>query len=140
MQNKPLWEIVELPKITDRRGNLSFMEGGRHIPFEMKRMYFLYDVPADAERGAHGHKDLEQLIIAISGSFDIVLDNGFVKETFTLRRPWQGLYVPPGTWRDLKNFSGGAVCVVLASDFYKESDYFREYDDFLNFVKNTSLR
>lgn len=135
MITNPMWKLVNLPKITDARGNLSFIEGGnRHVPFDIKRVYYLYDVPADADRGAHGHKDLQQLIIAISGSFEVVLDNGYVKETFQLRRPWQGLYIPAGTWRDLINFSSGAVSVVLASEYYEEADYFRDYGDFIDYI------
>lgn len=123
--------LIDLPVITDPRGNLTFIECNRHIPFEIKRVYYLYDVPGGAERAGHGHKKLEQLVIAMSGSFDIVLDDGFQKKRFHLNRSYQGLYVCPMIWRDIDNFSGGSVCMVLASDFYNEDDYFREYKDFL---------
>jgi len=126
---------IDLPKISDCRGNLTFIEGGSHIPFEIKRIYYLYDVPGGAERGAHGHKKLEQLIIAASGSFDIVLDDGYNKETYHMNRSYYGLYVAPGMWRDITNISSGAVCLVLASEHYDETDYIREYDDFLKQVK-----
>ncbi len=137
MYREPSWKRIDLPRISDRRGNLSFIEGGdgRHVPFDIKRVYYLYDVPADAMRGAHGHKNLQQLMIAISGSFEVTLDNGYVKESFQLRKPWEGLYIPPGTWRDLNNFSAGAVSLVLASDYYDEADYFREYQDFINYIR-----
>lgn len=124
--------IIDLPKITDVRGNLTFVEGGRHIPFEIKRTYFLYDVPGGAERGGHAHKDLHQLIIAMSGAFDIVLDDGKEKKRYHLNRSYFGLYVCPMVWREMDNFSSGAVCLVLASNFYDEADYFRDYDEFLN--------
>ena len=127
-------KIIELPKISDQRGNLTFLEGGTHVPFDIKRVYYLYDVPGGSERGAHGHKELEQLMIAMSGSFDVTLDDGNSKRRFSLNRPYYGLYVPPMTWRELDNFSSGSVCMVLASDVYDESDYFREYSDFISAV------
>ncbi len=123
--------IIELPKINDHRGNLTFIESQRHVPFEIKRTYYLYDVPGGAPRAAHGHKALHQLMIAMSGSFDVTLDDGYEKRLFHLNRSYYGLYIPPMMWRDLDNFSSGAVCMVLASDFYDENDYFRDYDDFL---------
>lgn len=123
--------IIELPRINDHRGNLTFIESERHIPFEIKRTYYLYDVPGGASRAAHGHKALHQLMIAMSGSFDVTLDDGYEKRVFHLNRSYYGLYIPPMTWRDLDNFSSGAVCMVLASDFYDESDYFRDYHRFL---------
>ena len=123
--------IIELPKISDHRGNLTFVENGRQIPFDIKRVYYLYDVPGGSSRAAHGHKELHQLMIAMSGSFDITLDDGFNKKKFHLNRSYYGLYIPPMIWRDLDNFSSGSVCMVLASDFYDESDYFRNYDDFI---------
>jgi hypothetical protein len=128
-------KLIELPKIADSRGNLSFVEGGRHIPFDIKRVYYLYDVPGGAERGGHAHKDLHQLIIAMSGSFDITLDDGREKKTFHLARSYYGLYVCPMIWREMDNFSSGAVCLVLASNQYDEADYYREYDEFLKNVK-----
>ena len=123
--------IIELPKITERRGNLTFIEGGRHVPFEIRRVYYLYDVPGGAERGGHAHKALHQLIIAMSGSFDVILDDGHEKKRFHLNRSYYGLYVCPMIWRELDNFSSGSVCVVLASNLYDESDYFRDYNPFL---------
>lgn len=124
--------IISLPKISDPRGNLTFVEGGHHVPFDIKRVYYLYDVPGGAERGGHAHKDLHQLIIAMSGAFDIVLDDGREKKRFHLNRSYFGLYVCPMIWREMDNFSSGAVCLVLASNYYAESDYFRNYDDFKN--------
>jgi len=123
--------IIELPKITDPRGNLTFIEGGRHIPFDIKRVYYLYDVPGGAERGGHAHKALNQLIIAMSGSFDVVLDDGHAKKRFHLNRSYYGLYVCPMLWRELDNFSSGSVCMVLASNIYEESDYYRDYNEYL---------
>jgi dTDP-4-dehydrorhamnose 3,5-epimerase-like enzyme len=123
--------IIDLPKITDPRGNLSFIEGGNHIPFDIKRVYYLYDVPGGAERGGHAHKALNQLIIAMSGSFDVVLDDGNGKKRFHLNRSYYGLYVCPMIWRELDNFSSGSVCMVLASNFYDEEDYYRSYPEFL---------
>lgn len=123
--------IVELPKIQDHRGNLTFIEANRHVPFEIKRVYYLYDVPGGAARAAHGHKTLHQLMIAMSGSLDVTLDDGKEKKVFHLNRSYYGLYIPPMMWRDLDNFSSGAVCMVLASDYFDENDYFRRYEDFL---------
>lgn len=123
--------LIELPKLSDKRGHLSFIENHRHIPFEMKRIYYLYDVPLNEERGGHAHKELHQLIIAIAGSFNIVLDDGNEKKIFHLSKPFEGLYVSPMIWREILNFSQGAVCLVLASDFYDEEDYYRNYQDFL---------
>lgn len=122
--------IVDLPKISDPRGNLSFIEGGRHIPFEIQRVYYLYDVPGGSDRGSHAHKNLHQFIIAMSGSFDVVLDDGRRKHRFHLNRSHYGLYVCPMMWRDLDNFSSGAVCMVLASAHYDEADYIRDYKQF----------
>lgn len=124
-------ELIELPKITDPRGNLTFIEGMRHIPFEIRRVYYTYDVPGGADRGGHAHKALHQLIIAMSGSFDVTLDDGRNKKKFHLNRSYQGLYVCPMTWRDLDNFSSGSVCMVLASNLYEASDYYRDYNEFL---------
>jgi hypothetical protein len=123
--------LVNLPKIADPRGNLTFIEGKRHVPFEIRRVYYLYDVPGGASRAAHGHRRLEQLIIAMSGSFDVTLDDGNQKKKFHLNRSYFGLYVAPMMWRDLDNFSSGSVCMVLASAEYDESDYFRDYGGFL---------
>ncbi|HEY6897978.1 MAG TPA: FdtA/QdtA family cupin domain-containing protein [Rhodocyclaceae bacterium] len=127
--------IVELPKIHDHRGNLTFIEAERHVPFDFKRTYYLYDIPAGAARAAHAHKGLHQLMIALSGSFDVGLDDGVEKNKFHLNRPYRGLYIPPMIWRDLDNFSSGAVCMVIASDYYDEADYFRCYDEFLAAVR-----
>lgn len=127
--------ILELPRIGDPRGNLTFVEGGKHIPFDIRRVYYLYDVPGGAERGGHAHKALHQLIIAMSGSFDIHLDDGYVKKTIHMNRSYNGLYVCPMMWREIDNFSSGAVCMVLASDYYDEQDYYRNYDIFINDVK-----
>jgi dTDP-4-dehydrorhamnose 3,5-epimerase-like enzyme len=123
--------IIDLPKISDPRGNLTFIEGGRHVPFAIKRVYYLYDVPGGAERGAHGHRDLQQLIVAMSGSFDVVLDDGFEKKTFHMNRSYYGLYVSSMMWREITNVSSGAVLMVLASDYYDAADYFRDYEKFL---------
>jgi dTDP-4-dehydrorhamnose 3,5-epimerase-like enzyme len=112
--------IIELPKISDPRGNLTFVEGGRHVPFDFKRVYYLYDVPGGAERGGHAHKALRQLIIAMSGSFDIHLDDGHEKKTVHMNRSYYGLYVCPMIWREIDNFSSGAVCMVLASNYFDE--------------------
>lgn len=131
---------LELPKIEDRRGNLSFIESGKHIAFDIKRIYYLYDVPDGAERGGHAHKALHQLIIALSGSFDILLDDGHSKKLITLDRGNQGLYVCPMIWREITNFTSGAVCLVLASDYYDESDYYRNYESFLADLPYGGLR
>ena len=129
-------KIIQLPKINDQRGNLTFIEADRHIPFDIRRVYYLYDFPGGSSRAAHGHKKLHQLMIAMSGSFDVTLDDGSEKKTFHLNRSYFGLYIPPMMWRDLDNFSSGAVCMVLASEYYDELDYFREYGDFLQAVKD----
>ncbi len=126
--------IIELSKHhSERKGNLSVVQNGDTIPFDVKRIYYLYDVPGGESRGAHAHKQLEQLIIAASGSFRVTLDDGEVKRSFLLNRPYQGLYVKPGIWRDLDDFSSGAVCMVLASEVYQVEDYIRDYSDFLKF-------
>jgi len=126
-----LCKLVNLPKITDPRGNLTFIEGNKHIPFDIKRVYYLYDVPGGAERGGHAHKALHQLIIAISGSFDILLDDGHATQRFHLNRSYIGLYVCPMIWRKLDNFSSGSVCMVLASNLYDPDDYYRDRQEFL---------
>lgn len=123
--------IIDLPKIHDPRGNLTFIESGNPIPFDIQRVYYLYDVPGGAERGGHAHKELHQLIIAMSGSFDVLLDDGKNKKRVHLNRSYNGLYVCPMIWRELDNFSSGSVCMVLASNKYSEDDYFRDYAEFM---------
>lgn len=127
--------IIELPKISDPRGNLSFIEGSQHIPFDIKRVYYLYDVPGGSHRGSHAHKNLPQFIVAISGSFDVLLNDGYDKKRFHLNRPFLGLYVCPMMWRELDNFSSGAVCLVLSSKNFSEADYIRDYQEFLTKIK-----
>ena len=122
--------IMDLPKVADARGNLTFIEENRHIPFAIKRVYYLYDVPGGESRGGHAHKTLQQFIIAASGSFDVILDDGSKKKRFHLNRSYYGLYVPNMIWRELDNFSSGSVCLVLASDLYKAEDYIRDYEVF----------
>lgn len=124
-------KIIDLPKIQDPRGNLTFIEGGHHIPFDIQRVYYLYDVPGGAERGGHAHKGLHQLIIAMSGSFDVLLDDGKDKKRVHLNRSYSGLYVCPMIWREIDNFSSGSVCMVIASNRYDEEDYYREYGAFM---------
>ena len=122
--------LVKLPKITDSRGSLTFVESGNHIPFEIKRVYYIYDVPGNTRRGGHGHRELEQFVVAMHGSLDVVLDDGYAKKRLQLNRPHEGLYVYPMVWREI-NFSPGAICMVLASAPYDESDYYRDYNTFL---------
>jgi dTDP-4-dehydrorhamnose 3,5-epimerase-like enzyme len=122
--------IVNIPKIEDPRGNLSVIEK-EVVPFEIKRVYYLYDVPAGAERGGHAHIKLQQFLVALSGSFDVILNNGKQEKTVTLNKPYEGLLITNGIWRELKNFSSGSVCLVVASDVFDEEDYIRNFDDFL---------
>ena len=129
---------IELPKISDPRGNLTFIENGRHVPFDVKRIFYLYDVPGGAWRAGHALKTCHQFIIAASGSFDVILDDGAQRQRHHLNRSYYGLYVPPLIWREIDNFSSGSVCLVLASEFYSEQDYFRDYGQFLNVVKTQS--
>ena len=128
--------IVELDKHhSDRKGNLTVVQNGETLPFDVKRVYYIYDVPGGESRGAHAHRELEQLIVAASGSFTVTLDDGNYKRSFFLNRPYQGLYVKPGLWRDLVDFSSGAVAMVLASAVYKKEDYIRDYSEFVEFRK-----
>lgn len=129
--NVDLCQIIDLPKIHDPRGNLTFIEANNHIPFDIRRVYYLYDVPGGSERGGHAHKELHQLIIAMSGSFDVLLDDGKEKKRVHLSRSYYGLYVCPMIWRELDNFSSGSVCMVLASNKYDEADYYRDYSEFI---------
>lgn len=132
MNNK----IIELPKITDPRGNLTVAEANKNVPFEIKRTYWVYDVPGGECRGGHAHKQCLEFIVAVSGSFHVTLDNGKEKTTYLLNHPWQGLLVDTGVWRTLDDFSSGAVCMVLASEKFEEEDYIREYDDYLKYMEN----
>ena len=125
--------VIEIDKHHHEKGNLSVIENGKTIPFGVKRVYYLYDVPGGESRGGHAHKELQQLIVAVSGSFDVKLDDGKQKRTYTINRPYQGLLVVPGIWRELDNFSSGSVCLVLASTEYSAEDYIREYDKFIEY-------
>ena len=127
--------IIDFPKIPDPRGNLSFVEGEKHIPFEIKRIFYLYDVPGGEARAGHANIKLQQVIIAMSGSFDVILDDGFEKKKFHMNRSYYGLYIPGMIWRDIDNFSSGAVCTVLASDYYDPDDYYRDYGIFKKVIR-----
>lgn len=128
-------KLIQLPKILDTRGNLTFIEGVKHIPFEIKRVFYLYDVPGGASRAGHALKTCHQFLIAISGSFDVTLDDGAEKKRYHLNRSYYGLYIPPLIWREIDNFSSGSVCIALASGPYDEADYLREYEDFLQAIR-----
>lgn len=128
-------KIIELPKIADPRGNLTVCEGNHNVPFEVKRVYWTYDVPGGGRRGGHAHKVIYEFLVATSGSFHVTLDNGKERKTYMLNHPWEGLLIFPGVWRTLEDFSSGAVCMVMASDHYEESDYVRDYDEYLQMVK-----
>lgn len=128
-------KLVELPKISDPRGNLTFIESGKHITFDIKRVFYLYDVPGGAERAGHALKTCQQFLIAMSGSFDVVLDDGYERKRFHLNRSYTGIYIAPMIWRELDNFSSGSVCMALASTFYDASDYYRGYEEFLVSVR-----
>lgn len=125
-------ELISIPKIEDNRGNLSVIEHDV-VPFEIKRVYYLYDVPSGAERGGHSHKEQKEFLIALSGSFDVILNDGTEKKTVTLNKPFEGLLINPGIWRELNNFSSGSVCLVIASAVFDESDYIRAFEDFISF-------
>lgn len=127
-------KLIDLPKITDPRGNLTVAEGGGEVPFDIKRAYWVYDVPGGESRGGHAHKRLRQLVIALSGSFTVTLDNGHERKTVLLNHPWQGLVIETNTWRTLDDFSSGAVCLVLASEHFDEGDYIYDYDEFLKYI------
>jgi dTDP-4-dehydrorhamnose 3,5-epimerase-like enzyme len=124
------WQIIELRTVVDPRGKLTFIEGGRHVPFTVRRVYWIYDVPGGEVRGGHAYRTLEELVIAISGSFDVALDDGRNAEVLQLNRSYSGLYVPPMTWRQLENFSTNGICLILASQPYDEGDYIRDRDEF----------
>ncbi len=128
-------QIIDLPKFLDARGNLSFVEQDKHIPFEIRRTYWLYDVPGGEARGGHAYKENQEFIVALSGSFDVVLDDGNEKKVFTLNRSYYGLYVPKGLWREMENFSTNSLAMVLSSTDYDANDYIRDYDVFLK-MKN----
>ena len=127
-------KLIDLPKITDPRGNLTVAEGAGIVPFDIKRAYWVYDVPGGESRGGHAHKRLRQLVVALSGSFTVTLDNGYERRTVLLNHPWQGLVIETNTWRTLDDFSSGAVCLVLASDHFEEDDYIYDYDEFLAYI------
>ena len=129
-------KIIDLPKIHNRAGNITTIHSGVDIPFDIKRVYYLYDIPGGESRGGHAHKELFQLIVSASGSFDVIIEDGKNKKTVTLNRPYSGLIIVPGIWRELTNFSSGSVCLVLASEVYDENDYIRDYKEFIKFKKN----
>lgn len=127
--------LIDLPRVTDGRGNLTFLESGRHVPFEIKRVYYLYDVPGGAARAGHAHKALHQVLIAMSGSFNVTVDDGYQRRTFRLNRSYYGLYIAPLIWREIDDFSSGSVCLAVVSDFFDELDYYRDYEEFLRKVR-----
>ena len=137
MNNHP--QFVQLPRFLDSRGNLSFVEQENHIPFVIRRTYWLYDVPGGECRGGHAYRENQEFIVALSGSFDVVLDDGMEKKVFTLNRSYYGLYVPKGLWREMENFSTNALALVLSSSDYDASDYIRNYDEFLNLKRNGKI-
>ncbi|MEO8400904.1 MAG: FdtA/QdtA family cupin domain-containing protein [Gammaproteobacteria bacterium] len=130
-------KLIDLPKHVDDRGLLSFIESNQHIPFEIKRIFYLYDVPAQKSRGAHAHKTLQQFILSLGDSLDVEIDDGREKQRFHLNKPWKGLYIPPMIWTSVENFQSKSICMVLASDSYQESDYYRNYENFLQAINTT---
>jgi dTDP-4-dehydrorhamnose 3,5-epimerase-like enzyme len=132
-------QIIELPKILDKRGNLTFIESGNHIPFKIKRVYWIYDVPGGAVRGGHAFKEQKELIVSLSGSFDVVVDDGKEKQVFQLNRSYYGLYIPAGVWRHMENFSTNSLAFVLASTNYDETDYIRDYNYFKTYGQKNSI-
>jgi hypothetical protein len=128
--------LLDLPRVTDPRGDLTFIEGSRHIPFDIRRVFYLYDVPTEESRGAHAHRALQQFLICLSGSFDVAVDDGDTQGRIHLNRPWKGLYVPPMIWAAEVNFDPGSVCLVLASELYDEADYIRDYAEYLRLVRS----
>jgi hypothetical protein len=132
--------LIALPKITDPRGNLTFIEGGKHIPFDIRRLFYLYDVPGGEQRAGHALSSCHQFLIAMSGSFDVLVDDGQRKQRYHLNRSYHGLYLPPLVWREIDNFSSGSVCAVLASEPYDESGYHRSYDAFLKAVRQMATK
>lgn len=129
-------ELIELPKIADRRGNLTFVESNRHVPFSIARVYYVYDVPGGALRGGHAHKDDQEFIVAVLGSFRVRLSDGFNHKSYTLKRAYHGLYVPSMLWRDLDDFSSGSVCLVMSSNPYDEEDYYRDFDTYMSVMND----
>ena len=141
MKKSSVYDCVILPlsKIHNRAGNITVVEGSKNVPFDVKRLYYLYDIPGGEDRGGHAHKELRQLMVAASGSFDVMLDDGINKKVVTLNRPDYGLFVIPGIWRELMEFSSGAICLVLASDIYREEDYLRTYLEYINFKRDETI-
>jgi len=135
-QNIGSCKIIQLPKMEDPRGNLTFIQGKKNIPFEIKRIFYIYDVPTGESRGAHAHRTLHQFLVCLSGSFDVEIDDGVNKRKIHLNRPWQGLHIPPGIWASETNFDAGSICVVIVSDYYDADDYIRDYDEFLKIVSD----
>jgi hypothetical protein len=137
MKNKTVFDtsVIELPKISSRAGNITAIENNIEVPFEVKRIFYLYDIPGGENRGAHAHKECHQFLIAVSGSFEVQLDDGKVKKTVMLNQPYKGLHIPPGIWASEVNFSSGAICLVLASHTYEEEDYIRDYKEYLKNIK-----
>ena len=135
-----LCRLIELPKVSDPRGNLTFIEENRHIPFEIKRVFFIYDIPTGQSRGAHAHRISQQFLVCMSGSFNVNLDDGYQKKIVHLDKPWQGLYIPSMIWASESEFAHGSICMVLASDLYQETDYYRDYSVFLTDVSEQRNR